>query len=169
MHIVHGFSPALHSYHSTSPKFASNLATSASSLHSTGAQPAPRPLPPGVHLSNARPSLSLGEMHHTGHLSGTVPCTPCHAQSHLRLVGHSPICALSGTVPSTPCQTQSHLGLVGHSPICALSGTVPSTPCQALPCRAQSHVRLVRHSPIYALSGTVPSTPCRAQSHLRLV
>ncbi|MED6261280.1 hypothetical protein ATANTOWER_003097 [Ataeniobius toweri] len=65
MHIVHGFCPALHSSHSTSPEFASNLATSASSLHSTSAQPAPRPLPSGVHLSNAQPSLSLDEMHHS--------------------------------------------------------------------------------------------------------
>ncbi|MEQ2222314.1 hypothetical protein ILYODFUR_024942 [Ilyodon furcidens] len=71
MHIVHGFSPALHSSHSTSPEFASNLATSASSLSSPGAQPALRPLPPGVHLANARPSMCLDEMHHS--ISFSVP------------------------------------------------------------------------------------------------
>ncbi|MED6231999.1 hypothetical protein ATANTOWER_017324 [Ataeniobius toweri] len=52
---------ALKDLHPWNPPFASNLATSASSLRSPGAQPAPRPLPPGVHLSNARPSLSLAQ------------------------------------------------------------------------------------------------------------
>ncbi|KAK5611341.1 hypothetical protein CRENBAI_018286 [Crenichthys baileyi] len=59
IHIVHGFSPALHSSHSTSPEFASNLATSASSslLYR---HPAHSSAPPtGIHLANARPCLCL--------------------------------------------------------------------------------------------------------------
>ncbi|MEQ2288856.1 hypothetical protein AMECASPLE_027137 [Ameca splendens] len=62
---------ALKDLHPWNPPFASNVATSASSLRSPGAQPAPWPLPPGVHLSNARPSLSLGEMHHS--ISFSIP------------------------------------------------------------------------------------------------
>ncbi|MED6254648.1 hypothetical protein ATANTOWER_030989 [Ataeniobius toweri] len=65
MLIVHGFSPALHSSHSTSPEFASNLAMSASSSP-LYRRPACSSAPPiGVHLANALPCLSLGEMHHS--------------------------------------------------------------------------------------------------------
>ncbi|MED6285757.1 hypothetical protein CHARACLAT_032377 [Characodon lateralis] len=67
MHIVHGLSPALHSSHSTSAEFASNLALSASSSP-LYRRPACSSAPPiGVHLTNALPCLSLGRFYAPTH------------------------------------------------------------------------------------------------------
>ncbi|MEQ2281118.1 hypothetical protein AMECASPLE_027095 [Ameca splendens] len=154
MHIVHEFSPVLHSSHSTSPEFASNLATLASSS-SLYRRPARSSAPPtGVHLANARPCLIFSPVYAW---SGTAPSTPGQAPPRLRLVRHRPVYAWSGTAPSTPGQAPPRLRLVRHRPVYAWSGTAPSTPGQAPP-----RLRLVRHRPVYAWSGTAPSTPGQA-------